>query len=65
MKLLLEANSLCTISSTVVLKVVLSIAQKAQFPIHFTLADLGALYNRANSPNPTPLSSTYNSIKYI
>lgn len=34
-------------------------AQNEQLPIHLTLADLGALYNNASSPNPTPLSNTY------
>ena len=41
------------ISSTALLKVFLSIPHRKQLSIVFTEADLGALYNNANSPKPS------------
>lgn len=52
-------KSLYTISSTVFRKVRRSMAQNVQLVLHFMLALLGALYNKANSPTAEPVVSSF------
>ena len=58
MNFLFSSYSLVIISSTALLKVFLSIPQRLQCSKHLTLAERGALYKRANSPNPSPVLSS-------
>ena len=53
MNFLFSSYSLIIISSTALLNVFLSIPHKKQVSDVFKEADLGALYNKANSPKPS------------
>lgn len=54
MNFLFSSYSLVIISSTALLNVFLSIPHKLHYSKALTEADLGALYNKANSPKPSP-----------
>lgn len=58
MNFLFSSYSFVIISSTALLKVFLSIPHKLQFSKHLTEAERGALYSKANSPNPSPVLSS-------